>query len=109
MLVEAASTGGSGVLVRLHYRDSLVPASYRIVMPGDTTSPAATVTVRYLLRDVVHTFNFDTGAVEVRRQGRQIGGHIQGSGIENAIRTPTRIDYHDVSPPTDTVPCAFQP
>jgi len=36
-------------------------------------------------------------------------GHIQGSGTETGIHTPTRIAYHDVPVPlvTDTVPCGF--
>jgi hypothetical protein len=111
MLFEAVGPEGSGVLMRLQYRDSLVPASYRIAVPGDTAAPGAMVTVRYLLREIGHTFFFDTGTVQVRREDGKIGGRIQGSGIENAIRTPTRIDYHDVPlpPRADTVSCAFQP
>ena len=111
VLVEAVSPEGSGVLVRLRYRDSLVPASYRVIVPSDTANAGAAVTVRYLLRDVAHTFSFDSGTVEVRRADRKIGGRIQGSGIENGIRTATRIDYHDVPLPlaTDTISCAFQP
>jgi hypothetical protein len=111
MLIEAVSPEGSGVLVRLRYRDSLVPATYRVVVPSDTLNAGATVTVRYLLRDVAHTFSFDSGTVEVRVADRKIGGHIQGSGLENGIRTPTHIDYHDVPLPaaTDTISCAFQP
>jgi len=103
------SPEGSGVLMRLHYRDSLVTASYPIVIPGDTTTPGAMVAVRYLLRDVGHAFFFDTGSVQVRREGATIGGQIQGSGIENAIRTPTRIEYHDVPLPlpSDSVSCAY--
>jgi hypothetical protein len=63
------------------------------------------------LREAAHGFSFDSGTVQVARKGDKIGGRIQGSGIENAIRTPTRIDYHDVRLPesSDTVSCAFQP
>jgi hypothetical protein len=111
LLLEAVSPEGSGVLVRLRYRDSLVAARYRVVVPGDTTAPAAQVIVRYVLRDVAHTFSFDTGAVVVRRGDSTLGGQVQGSGIENAIRTPTTIDYRDVplTPASDTVSCAIQP
>jgi hypothetical protein len=111
VLIEAVSPEGSGVLVRLRYRDSLVPASYRVIVPSDTANAGATVTMRYLLRDVAHTFSFDSGTVEVRREDQRIAGRIRGSGLENGIRTPTRIDYHDVPLPlaTDTVSCAFQP
>ena len=105
------SPEGSGVLMRLHYRDSLATATYPIVVPSDTTTPGAMVAVRYLLRDVGRSFFFDSGSVELRRDGRKIGGRIQGSGIENAIRTPTRIEYHDVSlaAESDTISCAYQP
>ncbi len=109
IVLEAVSPEGSGVLMRLHYGDSLVATSYPIVVPGDTTTPGAMVAVRYLLRDVGHAFFFDTGSVQVRREGATIGGRIRGSGIENAIRTPTRIEYHDVPlpRPSDSVSCAY--
>jgi len=99
------------VLVRLHFRDSLVSSSYPVVPPGDTTAPGAVVAVRYLLRDATHALTFDSGAVQVRREGDRVSGRADGSGIENAIRTPTHILYHDVSLParTDTVPCTFAP
>ncbi len=111
ILLEAVSPEGNGVLVLLHFRDSLVSASYPAVAPGDTTAPGAVVAVRYLMRDVSRGFYFDTGAVQLRREARQLAGQIQGSGIENGIRTPTRIEYRDVPLPlqTDTVSCAFVP
>jgi len=111
VLLEGVTPEGSGVLMRLHYRDSLVTATYPIVVPADTTTTGATVAVRYLLRDAGHAFFFDSGSVELRRDGATIGGRIQGSGIETGIRTPARIDYHDVSlpRPSDTVSCAYQP
>jgi len=109
LILEAVSPEGSGVLMRLHYLDSLVTASYPIVMPGDTTTAGATVAVRYLLRDVGHAFVFDTGSVELRREGTKIDGRILGSGMETGIRTPTRIEYHDVSLPlaSDSVSCVY--
>lgn len=111
MLLEAVSPEGHGVLVRLHYRDSLVTASYPVVVPGDTTAPGAVVAVRYLLRDVTHAFFFDSGAVEVHRERKELSGRAEGSGIENAVRAHAQIQYHDVPLParTDTVPCSFQP
>ncbi|PYP56774.1 MAG: hypothetical protein DMD40_10035 [Gemmatimonadetes bacterium] len=111
ILVEAMSPEGNGVLLRLHYRDSLVTGSYPVVTPGDSTTAGAVVVVRYLLRDTPHAFFFDSGAVQVRRArgGDKISGSADGSGTENGIRTPTRILYHDVALPahTDTVPCTF--
>jgi hypothetical protein len=101
------SPEGSGVLVRLHYRDSLVTARYRVVVPGDTTAPGAVVAVRYLLRDAAHGLFFDSGTVQVHRERDKISGQADGSGVESGIRTPTHIQYHDVTLParTDTVPC----
>jgi hypothetical protein len=111
ILLEAVSPEGSGVLVRLRFRDSLVSSSYPVVPPGDTTAPGAVVAVRYLLRDATHAFTFDGGTVQVRREGDKVSGRAVGSGIENAIRTPTRIQYRDVRLPerSDTVPCSFAP
>lgn len=112
LLLEAISPDGNGVLVRLHYTDSLVSRSYRIVPPADTSSGAAVVAVRYLLRETARQFTFDSGTVQLARTGSKIGGQIRGSGVESAIRTPTHIEYHDVALPaaSDTaMSCAFQP
>ena len=111
VLLEGVTPEGSGVLMRLRYRDSLVSGTYPIVVPADTTTLGAAVALRYLLRDVAHAFFFDSGSVELRRDGAKIDGRIRGSGIENGIRAPTRIEYHDVSLPhqSDTVSCAYQP
>ncbi len=110
MLLEAVSPEGTGVLMRLHFRDSLVTASYPVVAPGDTTARGAVVAVRYLLRETPHAFFFDSGAVQVRRERAKISGRADGTGVESGIRTPTHIEYHDVALlPTDTVPCTFQP
>ncbi|HEV8511538.1 MAG TPA: hypothetical protein VGQ48_13885 [Gemmatimonadales bacterium] len=110
LLLEALSPEGSGVLVRLRYRDSVIPDSFPVVMPGDTAVvPAATVAVRYFVRETPHGFVVDSGRVLVRRGNKKIGASIEGSGLENAIRTPTRIEYRDVPLGTDTVPCNYAP
>jgi hypothetical protein len=111
VLLEAVTPEGSGVLMRLHFRDSLVSGSYPVVAPGDTSTPGAVVAVRYLLREASRQFTFDTGAVQLRLEAGKVAGHIRGSGSETGIRTPTRIDYRDVPLPlaTDTTSCGFQP
>lgn len=112
LLLEAADPQGYGVLARLHFGDSLIAGSYPIAAPGDSvTIPASQVAVRYLLRDVSHGFAVDSGSVSLQRDGRTVTAHIRGSGLENAIRTPTWIDFRDVplSPPPDTVPCTYAP
>jgi hypothetical protein len=111
LLIEAVVPEGSGVLVRLQSRDSVISGSYRIAAPGDTRPQSAVVVVRYLNRDVSRGFSFDSGTVVVTRDGSTVGGHIEGSGVENGIRTPTRIDYRHVPLPqqADTVPCNFVP
>jgi hypothetical protein len=109
-LLQGVSPEGNGVLLRLHFRDSLVTGAYRAVAPGDTSAPAAVVAVRYLLRDTPHAFFFDSGAVQVRRAGDKISGRADGTASESGIRTPTLIQYRDVALPerTDTVPCRFE-
>jgi len=111
MLLQALSPEGSGVLVHLRHPDSVVAGRYRVVPPGDTTVPTAVVAVRYQLRETSHSFAADSGSVEVRINGKKISGLMQVTGIESGIRTPTRIEYHDIpSPaPADTVSCARQP
>jgi hypothetical protein len=110
ILLEAVSPEGSGVLVRLHFRDSLRSGSSRVVVPGDTSAPGAVVAVRYVVGDVPRTVSLDSGTVELRRAGDRISGRIQGSGVQSAIRTPAWIRYSDVPlpAPSDTASCAFQ-
>jgi hypothetical protein len=109
ILVEGVSPEGYGVLLRLHYRDSLVTGSYPVVTPGDSTTVGAVVAVRYSMRETPRAFFFDSGAVRIRRSGDKISGTANGSGTETGIRTPTRIQYEDVALParTDTVTCSF--
>ncbi|HWC75763.1 MAG TPA: hypothetical protein VG454_17685 [Gemmatimonadales bacterium] len=110
MLLEAVSPQGYGVLMHLHYRDSLTPGSYPIAAPGDSnTVPRSTVAVRYLVREVTHGFPIDSGAVRVERSGHAVSAHIAGSGLENAIRAPAWIDFREVPLSSDTVPCRYQP
>ena len=109
-MLQGVSPEGNGVLLRLHFRDSLVSGAYRAVAPADTSVPSAVVAVRYLLRDTPHTFYFDSGAVQVRRAGGKISGGADGSASESGMRMPTRIRYRDVAlpEPADTVPCRFE-
>jgi hypothetical protein len=110
LLLEALSPEGSGVLLRLRYRDSVIPDSFPIVVPGDNTAfPGATVAIRYFIRDTPHGYVLDSGSAHVRRKGNKIDGRVTGAGLENAIRIPARIEYHDVPIGTDTVPCQYQP
>jgi hypothetical protein len=110
IILEGVSPQGSGVLARLRFRDSLTSGSYPITSPGDTvTAPSATAAVRYLLREVTHEFVFDTGSAQLRRDSNRIGVRITGSGIENAIRTPARVEFHDVPITNDSVSCHYQP
>jgi len=110
ILLQGLSPQGNGVLARLRFRDSLTSGLYRITALGDTvTTPSANAAVRYVLRDVPHTFAFDTGSAQLRRDGTSVGLRVTGSGIENAIRTPARIEFHDVPIATDTVSCGYQP
>lgn len=109
LLLEAATPQGSAVLLLLRYRDSLVSGSYPIVGVGDTAAvPAAVAAVRYLLREVPHGFPLDSGSVQVERRDGRIDGRIEGSGLENAIRTPAHIAYRDVPIAVDTVSCRHQ-
>lgn len=110
LLLEALDPEGSGVLVRLRYGDSLVSESFPIVWPGDTTAvPAATVAIRYFIRDTPRGYTLDSGSVHVRRTGDKLEARAEGNGLENAIRIPAHIEYRDVPIGTDTVPCSYAP
>jgi len=110
ILLQGFNPEGNGVLARLRFRDSLTSGPYPITSLGDTiTAPSANAALRYMLRDVPHEFAFDTGGAQVRRDGNKLGVRITGSGIENAIRTPARIEFRDVPLATDTMSCNYQP
>jgi len=106
ILLQAVSPEGDGVLLRLRYRDSLVSDSFPVVSPGDTaTVPAAVVAVRYFNHETPHAVVLDSGAVRVQRRRSTVSARAEGSALENAIRTPTRIEFKDVPLRGDTVSC----
>lgn len=110
LLLESLDPAGSGVLLRLRYGDSLTSDSFPIVQATNLgVVPAAVVAIRYLIRDTPRGYALDSGSVVVRRQGNTLEARGGGIGVENAIRVPARLEYHDVPIGTDTVPCNYQP
>lgn len=108
LLIESLSPEGSGLLVRLRYRDSLTSDSFPIVIPEDTAAtPAAVVGVRFFLHDVPHGYALDSGRVLVQRDGPQIRVTGAGKGVESAIRIRAELASREVPIGTDTVPCDF--
>jgi len=106
LLLESLSPEGSGVLVRLRYRDSLSSDSVPIVIPEDTSAvPAAVVGIRFFVHDTPHGYSLDSGSVLVQRDGPRIRITSTGVGVENAIRIRAQIESRDVPIGTDTVPC----
>jgi hypothetical protein len=114
ILLEAIGYDGSGVLLRIRFEDSVPPDSLPMIVPTDTaTKVGASVAIRYFVHDTPHSTALDSGSVHVQRQAGQgrssIGARIIGTGLENAIRTPTRLEFRDVAWGTDTVPCNYAP
>lgn len=110
LLIESLSPEGSGLLVRLRYRDSLTSDSVPIVIPWDTAAtPAAVVGVRFSLHDVPHGYSLDSGRVLVQRDGSRVRVTGAGVGVESAIRIRVELTSRDVPIGTDTVPCGFAP
>jgi len=106
ILLQAVSPEGPGVLLRLRYRDSLVSDSFPVVSAADTaTVPAALVAVRYFNHETPHAVVLESGMVRVQRRRSTVSARVQGSALENAIRTPTRIEFEDVPLRGDTVTC----
>lgn len=112
LLIEAIAPRGDGVLTLLRYGDSLASKTYSIVNPTDTALGAA-VGIRYLIRDIPHMLMLDTGTAAVTWKGNRLTARVQGSGIENAVRTRATIDYADVAEargaaaaPADSLACA---
>jgi hypothetical protein len=110
LLIEAASRGGSGILLRVKYEDSLTSGTYPVLWPDDTASRrGATVAVRYVVREVASSFVLDSGTVDVQHSGNTLGAHVVGRGVENAIRMFATADLRAVPLRADTVSCRYQP
>lgn len=110
LLIESLSPEGSGVLVRLRFRDSLGSDSVPIVIPDETTAvPAAVVGIRFFVHDTPHGYSLDSGSVRVQRDGSAIRITGAGVGVENAIRIRAQVESRDIPIGTDTVPCSPAP
>jgi hypothetical protein len=109
LLLESIDPRGDGVLTLVRYGDSLTSKTYPILMSGDTLGVGAAVGIRYLVRDVPRAFALDSGGVEIRWDKTRITAHVQGTGIENAVRTRATIDYRDVerAAGSDSLPCRY--
>jgi hypothetical protein len=106
LLLEALHPEGSGVLVRVRYRDSLTSDSLPIVPPDDTAAvPAAIVGIRFFVHDTPHGYSLDSGRVHLQRLGTSIRVSAAGIGVESAIRIRAQLESRDVPLGTDTVPC----
>jgi hypothetical protein len=110
LLLESVSPEGSGLLMRLRYRDSLTSDSLPLVPPDDTvTVPAAMIGIRFFLHDTPHGYSLDSGRVHVVRDRGEIRVNGVGVGVESAIRIRAQIESRDVPIGADTVPCSHAP
>lgn len=111
LLLQATAPEGDGVLVRLHYGDSLTTGVYPIVTPGDTGTRGAMVALRYVLRDAARSFWLDSGTVNLTRTAPALDASIAGAGIDAAFRASSMIEINDVPAPlpADTVQCRYEP
>jgi len=108
LLLEALDPEGSGVLVRVRYRDSLTSDSLSIVPPDDTAAvPAAIVGLRFVVHDTPRGYSLDSGRGHLQRQGSNIRVCAAGTGVESAIRIRAQLESRDVPLGTDTVPCTY--
>jgi len=106
LLIESLSPEGSGVMLRLRYRDSLTSDSFPIVLPSDTTTvPAVVVGIRFFTQDTPRGYALDSGRVHVHREGNTLRVEGGGVGVESAIRIRAHLESQDVPIGTDTVPC----
>ena len=108
-LLQGISPDGEGILVRLRYLDSLDAGAYPLRSAGDTTTPGSIAAVRYLVRDVPHTFVIDSGAFDVAPGVNTITARARTSGLENAVRVRAAIEFRDVPLLRDTIPCRDAP
>ncbi|HET8713932.1 MAG TPA: hypothetical protein VFM23_09670 [Gemmatimonadales bacterium] len=110
ILIESLSPEGSGVMMRLRYRDSLHSDSFPIVLPDDTGAvPAATVALRFFVDDTPHGYTLDSGGVHVERTANAIVLSGTGVGVEKAMRMRAWFESEPVPLGTDSVPCNYSP
>ena len=110
LLVESLNPEGSGVLLRLRYRDSLTSDSFPILMPGDTSAATgAVVALRFFQHDTPRSYTLDSGRVYLRRTGDAIRVSGIGVGVESAIRIRAQIVSRDIPIGPDSVSCNHTP
>lgn len=110
IVLDAIGYEGSGVMLRIRFQGDAPPDSLPIIFPTDTAAKVgASVAVRYYVHDTPHSTALDSGAVHLQRRAETVGARIAGSGLENAIRTPARLEFRNVPWATDTVPCNYAP
>jgi hypothetical protein len=108
-VLEALSTSGEGILVRLRYRDSLTSGAYPFRAPGDSPAPGAVAAIRYQVGGVPHTVLLDSGSFDVERSGRSLTARTQASGLENAVRLHATVEFRDVAERADSIACRDLP
>ena len=106
------SRAGNGVAVWLRSPDTVANGAWPMLQRGDTVSPrGATVAVRYMVKEMPHGFALDSGAVDVRADGRGLTVTARGVGLESAIagRAFLQAWFEAVPLGADTVPCRPKP
>jgi hypothetical protein len=110
VLLQGADERGSGVLVRLRYRDSLVAGVFPLIALGDSIAPrGANVAVRYMKGDVAHGLALDSGAVDLTTTGDTLAARVRGSGLEASVRVAVDASYTPMPLSADTTPCRYLP
>jgi hypothetical protein len=110
VLLQGADERGSGVLVRLRYRDSLVAGVFPFIALGDSIAPrGANVAVRYMKGDVAHGLALDSGAVDLTTTGDTLAARVRGSGLEASVRVAVDASYTPMPLSADTTPCRYLP
>jgi hypothetical protein len=109
-LLEAASTGGAGVLVMLRHDGGLTADTFALTALGDSmTIPGAHVAARYVMADVAHGFALDSGSVIVRGNTEsEISARVTGRGLEGTLRLLLDAEFSGVPFAPDSASCRFE-
>jgi len=108
VLVEAASSDGTGVLLWLR-DDSLSAGEFLLRVATDTTAGrAATGSLRYMTGDIGHGATLDSGLVRVTSGPPRLAGDIVARGVEMAGALHITFDGHfsDIALTSDTTTCS---
>jgi hypothetical protein len=99
--------GGAGVLVWTQRQRVLASGDYPVVTRGDTTTPGAKVSVRFMSGQAGRGVTLDSGSVTLRVESDRVSAQVRGSGLDPGagVRARLEADFRPLPLTRDTASC----